>query len=169
MIEGKRRTPASIPLTVEGSVSHLAGMHNSSRPKPIPYIATTRTQPTQTQIEYFIGAIEALTRLERERDPDSPLRDTPEYEHLLEVSYVCGFVCSNITPSAPQYLRYTRAPSKLAAASLLDIRKFIHVMVRSERHADVGAPCGGGMVYKALETGALDMAARRLKDLLRAD
>jgi len=154
---------------VEGGVRHLAGMHSSSRPKPIPYIATTRTQPTQTQIDYFIGAIEALTGLDRGRDPRFPLRDTPEYTHFLEISYVCGFVCSNISPSAPQYLRYTRKPSKISAASLLDIRKFIHVMVRSERHADVGAPSGGGMVYEALETGALEMAARRLKDLLRAD
>lgn len=154
---------------MEGSVRHLAGMHSSSRPKPIPYAAAAQTRLTQTQISYFIDAIEALTRRGAGRDPSIPLRDTPEYNHFLEVSYVCGFVCSNISPSAPQYPRYTRSPSKLAAASLLDIRKFIHVIVRSERHADVGAPSGGGMVYEALETGTLEMAARRLKDLLRAD
>ena len=96
--------------------------------------------------------------------PDIAFRDLPEYSRFLHGAYARGLVCrdSNGPAFEERMVGTTRDPDQLWRASLAVVRRCIHTVPRSERLGDAGAASGGGVVIRAVETGALAIIAERL-------
>jgi hypothetical protein len=75
-------------------------------------------------------------------------------------------VCRDISPRGEYFEPFVQNPRQLETATFAQIRRFVHFMIRAERHGDGGGDFGGGMVYKALRSGALGVIARRLNEEL---
>lgn len=129
--------------------------------KPITYYPPSqRSQITDEQARFFARLIHDLEHAWRQ--PHGAFRDLPEYERLNAGAYVCGLVCRDITPNGEYYEPFIRDPGRLEFATFSQIRRFVHFMMRGERHADGGDDFGGGLIYEALRCGALDIIANRL-------
>lgn len=94
-------------------------------------------------------------------------RELPEYRRFLHGAYACGFVCRDILLST---VAYNASPQELRRADFITIRKHVHMMMRGERNACCGfdfeeSDEGGGWVYGAVESGALEAIAARLDEL----
>ncbi len=92
-------------------------------------------------------------------------RDLPEYGRLIHGAYACGFVCRDIDGAAlaERMTAMTGEPDCLRHADFSTIRRYIHTMMRAERHADAGTDFGGGFIFEAIRSGALDIVAERLE------
>jgi hypothetical protein len=91
-----------------------------------------------------------------------PFRDLPEYGRLIEGAYAMKFVAADIAPRPEYFLPYLSTPERLMTADLRTARRFVHYMMRAERHADAGSELGGGCIFDALRSGALEIVAERL-------
>lgn len=123
--------------------------------------ASIRSQVRDDQIQLLIRLI--LDLIESwQLDRGQVFRNIPEYSRLILGTYACGFVCSDIAPKDEYFSPYLRNPTLLTNSDFKTIRRFVHYMMRCERHADCGDDLGGGAIYKALDSGCLEAIARRL-------
>lgn len=119
----------------------------------------------------FVAQVDLMVLLLRElaeayaRGAPDGLRRLPEYRRLLAGAPACGFVCSDIDTAIPgdDLAVRTRELDWLRTADFLTVRKYVHTLVRAERHADGGADLGGGAIHAALESGAIEAVAERLE------
>lgn len=94
------------------------------------------------------------------RDP-SRLRFRPEYERFILGAYACGFVCSDFN-STGAILLQAEGLQWVERAPFISVRRYVHTLIRSERHSDMGEDWGGGAVYQALRSGVLQRISNRL-------
>lgn len=114
------------------------------------------------QVRFFASLIRELAA-GWQRYPGPPFRDLPEYTRLIEGAYACGFVDPRTSPRPDNLPRYTAETEGLRTVSFGVLRSFIYAIFRSERWGDAGEERGGGAIYPALRSGALEIVAERLE------
>lgn len=82
----------------------------------------------------------------------------PEYRLFVEGAYACGFVCTDFAPGGPTIEPSVRVEDAVDSWSFLELRHFMHTLLRSERWADgYSSP-----IFEALTRGVLQATSRRL-------
>src|SRR5579871_3613174 len=119
------------------------------------------SQVSDDQVKLFARLCDDLV-LAWERQTNNVFRDLAEYDRLIIGAYACGFVCMDISPEAENFDPFVRAPHRLEEADFNAIRRFVHFMMRCERHTDCGDDLGGGAIYDAMQSGCLSIISRRL-------
>jgi hypothetical protein len=119
------------------------------------------SQVSDDQVRLFASLCDDLVQAWGQRS-HTVFRDLPEYDRLIIGAYACGFVCRDIPPRADDFEPYVQAPHRLAEADFTIIRRFVHFMMRCERHTDCGDDLGGGAIYEAIQSGCLPIISRRL-------
>lgn len=132
--------------------------------KPAPSVSPDQARFIARFIARLIRELAAAWR----RSPGRAFRDLPEYGRLIEGAYAMKFVAADIAPTPEYFLPYLTAPARLRTADLQTARRFVHYMMRAERHADAGSEHGGGCIFDALRAGALEIAAERLEGWAQA-
>jgi hypothetical protein len=87
----------------------------------------------------------------------------PEYQLCVEGAYALGFVCRDIPPDGVHLDLIAARPELLDDLPLSGLRRYLHVLMRAERwNLPWASP-----ILEALETGALQLVARRLESDVR--
>jgi hypothetical protein len=147
----------------------------SSSPRPSAKLIqhgpfSRRTPLNQAQVDLWVAVVRLLhaTALRlfgveaASRLPDDAwerLIGEPDYELFVQASHGAGFVCTDFTPTDPIRWQDRSNPAPdVAAASLPQLRHWVHFLLRSEKWADgEGSP-----VVDALRDGRLMAVAERL-------
>jgi hypothetical protein len=91
----------------------------------------------------------------------------PEYEFLARVCYASGFVVGDMKlMDGRTFDSFKNDPLRVSQADFPDIRRFLHILWRAERHSDIGEDIGGGHVIEAAESGVLIVLATRLRQIV---
>ena len=90
----------------------------------------------------------------------------PEYALFAQGASALGFVCRDFSSDGIDLDAIANRPEELADVSLPRLRRYVHALMRNERHNFPNA----SFVLAAIRGGALAMVARRLEsdDRLRA-
>lgn len=82
----------------------------------------------------------------------------PTYRLFVEGAYACGFVCTDFAPGGPTIERGVRVEDAVGSWSFLELRHYVHTLLRSERWADgYSSP-----IFEALRQGVLQAISQRL-------
>ena len=122
-------------------------------------IPTKRSKLSEDQVSLFCRLSDDLIRAFH--NDSSKLRYKPEYERFVQGAYACGFVCSDIVPVG-SVLKHAEKDGWVEKAPLVTVRRYVHTLIRSERHADMGEDWGGGNIYSAIRSGVLQRIVSRL-------
>ena len=106
-----------------------------------------RSRITEDQVSLFCRLSDDLVRAFH--DDSSRLRYKPEYERFILGAYACGFVCSDIV-HVGSVLKRAEKDGWVEKASFMLVRRYVHTLLRAERHADMGEDWGGGNIYSAI-------------------
>jgi hypothetical protein len=123
-------------------------------------VATKGSQVTENQVELFCRLCDDL--IESFARNQERLRHVPEYDRFVLGAYACGFVCSDFN-SAGSILSQAERNGWIERAPFITLRRYVHTLLRAERHSDIGEDWGGGNVYHALRSGVLQRVSARLK------
>lgn len=129
------------------------------RPPIVLRTSKKRSPVTEDQVSLFCRLSDDLVRAFH--DDSSKLRYKPEYERFVHGAYACGFVCSDIVPVG-SVLKHAEKDGWVEKAPFLTVRRYVHTLIRSERHADMGEDWGGGNIYSAIRSGVLQRIVSRL-------
>jgi hypothetical protein len=129
------------------------------RPPIVLRTSKKRSPVTEDQVSLFCRLSDDLVRAFH--DDSSKLRYKPEYERFVQGAYACGFVCSDIVPVG-SVLKHAEKDGWVEKAPFLTVRRYVHTLIRSERHADMGEDWGGGNIYSAIRSGVLQRIVSRL-------
>lgn len=142
------------------SAASLASSGNAYRSDTL----SARQLLTRDQIEMLALLLEDLCTA---RHAGERFRDWPEVVRLMTGAYACGFVCKDMTHVRPHHLdNLLRDPPALSRATLKELRRFVHMLMRAERWSDGGDDLGGGFIHQAWADGALRIVAVRLRAIL---
>ena len=129
------------------------------RPPIVLRTSKKRSPVTEDQVSLFCRLSDDLVRAFH--DDSSKLRYKPEYERFVQGAYACGFVCSDIVPVG-SVLKHAEKDGWVEKAPFVTVRRYVHTLIRSERHADMGEDWGGGNIYSAIRSGVLQRIVSRL-------
>lgn len=87
-----------------------------------------------------------------DRTHRSSLRRLPEYRRFIAGAATCGFVCNDIAPK--YFSQYQTELKLLRKASFAIVRRYLHTLVRPERHQDPEFTDDMLPVHVALRSGA---------------
>jgi hypothetical protein len=122
--------------------------------------ATKGSQVTENQVELFCRLCDDL--IDAYSRNSERIRYSPEYERFVLGAYACGFVCSDFNSNG-SVLGQAERDDWVERAPFITLRRYVHTLLRSERHSDIGEDWGGGNVYHALRSGVLQRVSARLK------
>jgi len=93
----------------------------------------------------------------------------PEYFRFLEAANVCGFVCNDIyLPDAKDvYDDFLTNLDEVTIADFSDLKQAVHFIVRNEHWGSTGREIGAGALFRSLESGLLQIIAKRLDPPLK--
>lgn len=120
---------------------------------------TKRSRLTEYQVSLFCRLSDDLIRAFH--NDSSKLRYKPEYERFIQGAYACGFVCTDFVPIG-SVLEQAEKDDWVENAPFISVRRYVHTLIRSERHADMGEDWGGGNIYSAIRNGVLQRIVSRL-------
>jgi hypothetical protein len=96
------------------------------------------------------------------------LNDCPQYEFLMQLCYAIGFVAGDMRlMEGRPYQDLVTGRTRVENLDFPDLRCFIHMLWRAERHSDIGEATGGGHVIDAARSGALAAVATRIRQLVK--
>lgn len=96
------------------------------------------------------------------------LVDCPQYQFLMELCYATGFVAGDMRlMEGRPYQDLVNGRAIMEDLDFPDLRRFIHMLWRAERHSDMGEDTGGGHVIEAAQSGALAAVATRIRQLVK--
>jgi hypothetical protein len=95
------------------------------------------------------------------------LDDCPQYRFLERLCYAAGFVAPDMALLEREpYQALLTGRTRIDLINFPDLRRFIHMLWRAERHSDVGDETGGAHVIDAARSGALTVVAR-IRELVK--
>lgn len=83
----------------------------------------------------------------------------PEYEHFIQATTVCGFVCTDYSKFFPLDKVHDRPQEVIPALPLSKVRHYIHTLQRAEKWNSEYSTA----LWTAITSGALLLVARRLE------
>ncbi len=122
--------------------------------------ATKGSQVTENQVELFCRLCDDL--IDAFLSNSERLRYSPEYERFTLGAYACGFVCSDFNSSST-ILTQAEQDGWVERAPFISIRRYVHTLLRAERHSDMGEDWGAGHVHHSLRSGVFQRVSIRLK------
>lgn len=117
------------------------------------------SQLTEDQVSLFCKLSDDL--IAAFHSNSSQLRHLREYERFILGAYACGFVCSDFTSNG-SILQQAEREAWVERAPFVSVRRYVHTLLRSERHSDMGEDWGGGSIYRAIRSGVLQRVVARL-------
>lgn len=138
--------------------------------KQAPWMLIQNKYPSKRLVLYghqanlFVKAAKRLIHMieEKRMDLDDflPITRSDEYLWFIDVSYACGFVCRDISPTIGLIHVNEHHQDVIPTWSLLDIKKYMHTLLRSERWSDAYS----SDICEAIKSGALLAIVDRLEN-----
>lgn len=147
-----------------GTPKRAAGTRIARRPP------SKRSAVTEHQARHLVQLIRLLERdaLSHFHAPSASRLPTDRYDEFfkldtyrifIEGAYACGFVCRDLNPDNPLETERARAAEAIASWSFVELRQYVHYLVRHERWADgYSSP-----IMDSLVEGHLQRVADRLE------
>lgn len=120
-----------------------------------------RSSIMESQVELFCLLIEDLEE-SFSLSPIGPISERPAYQRFLLGAQALGFVCDDFAHDG-RYLSRAKRDGWIESRSFLELRRYVHTLIRAERAASEVIDEGLGHIEDALRTRVLQRVSRTLR------
>ena len=120
-----------------------------------------RSSIMESQVELFCLLIDDLEESFSHRS-NGPISEHPAYQRFLLGAYALGFVCEDLSHDG-RYLSRAKREGWTESRSFLELRRYIHNLIRAERATSEVIDEGLGHIEDALRSRVLQRVGRALR------
>ncbi len=121
-----------------------------------------RTPIMRSQVELFCDLIDDLCESYAGARAGA-LSDQRAYHRFVSGAYALGFVCTDLAHNGRALERAIADEGWIESRSFLELRRYVHTLLRAERWSHDGVEDGLGHIEKALRFGVLQRVAAKLR------